>query len=183
MCKNRPRGAELTPAGKNLSCNADCCAHYQTGDVACWRPKPGTAIAEVEWQEGLEGLISISAGDGDAKPYTCAATSAGAVRCWGSSGKWSEFDIPTQEGVSIIQLEAGSNRWCAIMSSGDPVCQLESYELGPTEWTEKLDLDWWTEAYTVGVGCTTLSLPQLTHIGAPGRLTAARRSLLRSNSR
>jgi alpha-tubulin suppressor-like RCC1 family protein len=178
-----PTGAE------SLSCDVDCCAAYESGTVACWRPKPGTGVAEIDWQEGLEDILVVSSGNAGSSAYacvlmssgqvqcwgknysgllgveteetivvdpvtvpltksvdfldagssyTCAATSAGAVRCWGANGKWDEHDLQLEEGTSIVRLSTGYMGWCVVLSSGEPVCQLKHYEPGPKAWPEKV---------------------------------------------
>jgi alpha-tubulin suppressor-like RCC1 family protein len=183
-------GPALPIGAETLSCNVDCCASYQGGSVACWRPKPGTAAAEVDWQEGIGDVVAVSSGNADSKSYacallssgevvcwgynyagllgveteetivvdpvtaplnisadllsagshyTCAASYSGAVRCWGSSGKWVEYEVPLEEGTTIVQLRTGYHRWCAVLSNGQPVCEFGYSAPGAMEWSEKID--------------------------------------------
>lgn len=117
------------------------CALLSGGVVKCWgannhsqlgTPESITGYNSKEPLDvsGLSGVTAIAAGD----EFTCALTSAGAVKCWGSN-IWGQVgvgsivddysspqDVSGLSGVVAIEIDSEGNHACALLSSGVVKC-------------------------------------------------------------
>lgn len=121
------------------------CAVTSAGAVKCWGanhsnqlgdgiPHSGVTGIQAERRTPVDvsglssGVVAIAAGAG----HTCALTSGGAMKCWGSSGygqlgegtnlnRLTPVDV-SGLGSGVSAIAAGSNHTCALMSSGAVKC-------------------------------------------------------------
>jgi alpha-tubulin suppressor-like RCC1 family protein len=113
------------------------CALTTAGGVKCWGYNTFGQLGNGTWNDsntpvdvvGLGGgVVAIAAGT----MHTCALTSAGGVKCWGSNfygavGDGTGSDRHTPVDVSgmtsgIIDIAAGGDHTCAILAAGPPKC-------------------------------------------------------------
>ena len=144
---NRSSGDSLVPVDVEglssdvLSVSAgyhQTCAVTFTGAVKCWGSNSMGQLGNNSTVDsrvpvdvvGLSsGVLSVSAGD----LYTCAVTSMGAVKCWGSN-MWGTFGDPTTTSTSflpvdvvglsanVMSVSVGENHACALTSTGAVKC-------------------------------------------------------------
>lgn len=116
------------------SWNNFACAVTTTGGAKCWGDNghgqlgnSGTAQSAVPVDvEGLtSGVASLSAGSG----FTCAVTTSGGAKCWGSGpiGNSSVSSSPVPVDVSgltsgVARISAGVSSACALTSAGGVQC-------------------------------------------------------------
>jgi alpha-tubulin suppressor-like RCC1 family protein len=114
-------GATMVAVG-----NQHVCALLGDGSVKCWghndlgqlgdgsapvdRKVPGPTVT------GLSGVTAIAAGGTD---YTCALTSAGALKCWGAND---QGQIGGNGLTSVKAIATGAMHACALLSSGQLRC-------------------------------------------------------------
>jgi len=113
------------------------CALTSAGAVKCWGLNSGGQLgngtnvnssAAVDVNGLGTGVIAISAGTF----YTCALTSAGAVKCWGANnrgqlgdGTTTAKNVPTDVsglGSGVVAVSAGGHHSCALTSAGAVKC-------------------------------------------------------------
>ncbi|GAA4121370.1 chromosome condensation regulator RCC1 [Knoellia locipacati] len=114
------------------------CALTRTGGVQCWgdntygqlgRGTTGAPSGVAQWVVGLRsGVASLSAGE----DHTCAVTTAGAVRCWGSNtwgmlgdGTTIDRSLPvTTSGLTsgVRSVSPGGQQTCAQRTTGAVLC-------------------------------------------------------------
>jgi len=108
------------------------CAVTTAGGVKCWGTGGGgrlgdglntTSTAPVDVFGLTSGVIKISAGSG----HTCAVTTAGGVKCWGSGASGQLGDgLSTTSGTpvavsgltGVTSISAGSSHTCAVTAGG-----------------------------------------------------------------
>lgn len=133
------------------------CALMANGNVKCWGQNSAGQLGDGTFTSprrtpvnvsGLTGVVAITAG----YQQTCALTSAGGVKCWGSNsdGQLGNNDpnhINSNTPVNVngltsgvIAITAGARHTCALTNSGGMKCwgQNSSNQLGDGSGTEKL---------------------------------------------
>ncbi len=151
------------------------CALLADGSVKCWGANfngmlgDGTTISR-NVPTDVVGLTSGIAAISAASSATCALTSAGAVKCWGSNsdgaladGTYVDKLTPTASALSggVTALSAGSRQSCAQVTSGSVICW--GYALG----FEGPAPDFKDQYQTVPVGVGALG-SSITSIAADG---------------
>lgn len=111
------------------------CALTESGHVWCWGDNrylqlghPGANTPEPRQVPGLSHVTSIAAG----LDFTCALLESGGVKCWGSNsmnqlGRHGPGPFVAPHGVvglgtNVVQLTAGRQHACALMSTGGVKC-------------------------------------------------------------
>jgi hypothetical protein len=104
------------------------CALLATGTVSCWIESPFYVppSERVPSDSGLTGVSSITVG----RDHSCALLADSSVHCWGSNeygqlgdGTYEKRDKPVLvEGVSAVQIFAGSYFTCAVLIDGSLKC-------------------------------------------------------------
>jgi len=117
--------------------NGHSCALTSSGAAKCWgtgssgqlgNGGTGDSVTPVDVSGMSFGVVAISAGIS----HTCALTSSGAAKCWGSGqygklGNGGTGNAPTPVDVSgmssgVVAISAGDQHTCALTSSGAAKC-------------------------------------------------------------
>jgi alpha-tubulin suppressor-like RCC1 family protein len=143
-------GVSAVTAGESHSC-----ALTTAGSVKCWGKGAAGELGDGARTDsampvdvvGLSsGVIAISAGTN----YTCAITSAGGVKCWGSNNYGQRGDGTTQGSATpvdvvglssgVVAIAAGNTHTCAITDAGGVKCwgKGNNGELGDGTSTQRL---------------------------------------------
>ncbi len=131
------------------------CALTQSGGVKCWGRNDygqlgddsiGSRLAPVDVVELASGVTALAAGH----DHTCALTSAGGVKCWGSNGYGQLGDNSMTNRLTPVEvvgltsgvtaLAAGSIHTCALTNGGGVKCWGGNFEgqLGDNSSTRRL---------------------------------------------
>ena len=146
------------------------CALTSGGAVKCWGDNYYGALGDNSTTDrwtpvavsGLSsGVIAISAG----VDHTCALTSGGAVKCWGSNwagqlgdnsstNRWTPVAV-SGLGSGVIGIMAGGFHTCAVTSGGAAKCwgSNSSGQLGDNSTTDR-----WTPVSVSGLGSGVLAI-------------------------
>ncbi|MBK9232333.1 MAG: hypothetical protein IPO15_16155 [Anaerolineae bacterium] len=133
-------GADATTAAIGAAVNAGAdhtCAVTADGGVKCWgvndRGQLGDGTTEqrgapVDVSGLMSGVVAVSAGRG----HTCALTTAGGVKCWGSNefgqlgdgtgaAQLTPVDVVGLT-AGVTAISAGGEHTCALTTAGGPKC-------------------------------------------------------------
>jgi hypothetical protein len=116
------------------------CAVTASGAALCWGDNRYGQLGTEDFNQHYQshpvsvksltsGAASITAGDG----HTCAITTSGAAKCWGSNafGKlgsgvpnWNGWSVAPVAGLNsgVVAISAGANHTCAIVTGGGVKC-------------------------------------------------------------
>lgn len=111
------------------------CARYRSGNVACWGTSPafGDGSQDVTQRNpvsvaGISDAVELRGGHG----FLCVRRASGAVACWGrndlgqlgdgSATMFRATPRPVMGIVDAVQISAGDNGACAVLSGGGVRC-------------------------------------------------------------
>jgi large repetitive protein len=129
----------LTSGVKAISAGANhTCAVTNAGAVKCWGYNFAGALgnnstANSNVPVDAAGLTSDITAIAGTNASTCALTSAGRVKCWGSNtngqvgdgtttDRWTPADVALQPGVTAVSITARGRTACVVTDSGGALC-------------------------------------------------------------
>lgn len=128
-----PTPSRSTLAVRTSYVSQSDCAITTSAEVECWSPATPPALVR-----DLGGVDSLVAND----DFTCARTTGGAVRCWGSGPfePATPVDRPSRiKGLpdDVQAISAGAESFCARRRSDTLRCLTKSFSGWSTKWTTR----------------------------------------------